>query len=221
MATQQIPSQQSVEQGIAMSYEEFLTRIDENTHAEWVDGEVIVFMPPAPRHQILSDFLTMVLAMYAKLFGLGQVISTPVEMRAYPGGPAREPDILFVTRSHLDRITARRVDGAADLIVELISLESLRRDQVEKRREYAAAGVPEYWVVDSRPNPVPPILYRLSAEGQYAEIEPDAVGRLHSVVLPGFWLDPSWLQQEPLPDPLALIMQIAPAALRARLDALE
>lgn len=221
MATQRVLPERSAEQRIPMSYEEFLAQIDEDAHAEWVAGEVIVFMPPSPRHQIVSDFLTILFATYANLFGLGQVISAPVEMRALPGGSAREPDILFVAQAHLDRITAQRVDGPADLIVEVLSPESVRRDQVEKRREYAAAGVPEYWVIDSRANPIPPVLYRLAAEGRYVQIEPDAAGRLHSVALPGFWLDPAWLQQEPLPDPLGLLMSIAPAALRARLDAAE
>jgi hypothetical protein len=52
-------------------------------------------------------------------------------------------------------------------------------------------------------------------------VEPDAAGRIHSTVLPGFWLDPAWLTQDPLPTQLAVIQQIAPEALRAALGTNE
>jgi Uma2 family endonuclease len=89
----------------------------------------------------------------------------PFEMRARPDGPARIPDILFVAREHRDRIESLRLNGPADLIVELISPESVRRDRVEKLHEYAAAGVLEYWLIDTRPSPAPPVCYRLNSAG--------------------------------------------------------
>jgi Uma2 family endonuclease len=103
------------------------------------------------------------------------------------------------------------------LLVEVISPESVRRDQVEKRREYAAAGVTEYWLVDPRPSVAPLVIYRLAESGEYLPVVPDAAGHYASGVLPGFWLDPGWLRQEPLPKPLAIMQRIAPAALRAAL----
>lgn len=220
MATQRALSERSAEQRVPMSYEEFLTQIDEDTHAEWVDGETIIFMPPSVRHQALSDFLLMIIALYVDLFDLGRVISAPIEMRVRPGGAAREPDLLFVAREHLDRLTPQRMVGPADLIVEVISPESGWRDQIEKRREYAAAGVPEYWIVDPRPSSVPLTLYQLRGE-HYVAAEPDEAGRFCSGVLPGFWLDPTWLRQDPLPRPLAILNLIAPAALRASLGGSE
>ena len=203
---------------VPMSYEEFLAFADEDVHAEWVNGEVIVFMSPSSRHQVLTIWLARVVAFFTDLFDLGEVYAAPLEMRAIPGGSAREPDLLFVAREHRDRMEAQRLNGPADLIVEIISPESVRRDQVEKLREYVAAGVREYWLFDSRPLPVPPAWYRLNEAGVFAPIAPDAAGRLHSTVLLGFWLDPAWLTQEPLPKPLAMMQQIAPDALRAALD---
>lgn len=208
-------------QRVPMSYEEFLEVADEDVHAEWVDGEVIIFMPTSDRHQDLQLWLARVIAFFVDLFALGVVRTAPLEMRARPDGPAREPDILFVAREHRGRLGARRLVGPADLIVELISPESVRRDRIEKLHEYAAAGVPEYWLVDSRPSAAPPQFYRLTPVGEYELIDPDTVGRIHSTVLPGFWLDPAWLARDPLPDPLSLMRRIAPEALRAALEADE
>ena len=204
-------------QRIPMSYEDFLNLIDEDAHAEWVDGEAIIFLPPSARHQAILGWLGCTVALYADLFDLGMVLPAPFEMRARPGGSAREPDLLFLAREHLDRLTPQRLAGPADLLVEIISPESVRRDQVEKRREYAAAGVTEYWLVDPRPSVTPLVIYRLGEAGEYLPVAPDADGHYASGVLPGFWLDPAWLRQEPLPRPLAIMQRIAPAALRAAL----
>jgi Uma2 family endonuclease len=208
-------------QRVPMSYEEFLAVADEDVHAEWVDGEVIVFAPVSVRHQILQVWLTKVIGFFVDLFNLGEVCTAPLEMRVRLGGPSREPDILFVAREHREWLEAQRLNGPADLIVELISPESVRRDRIVKLREYAAAGVPEYWLIDTRPSPAAPVCYRLNSAGVYEPVEPDESGRIHSTVLPGFWLDPAWLTQDPLPKPLAIIRQIAPQALRAALEADE
>ena len=209
------------EQRLKMTYEEFLEWSDEDTHAEWVAGEVIVFMPPKRVHQRILNFLSALLTTYARFFGLGEVLEAPFEMRLGHGKPSREPDLLFVAREHLDRLTEERLDGPADLVVELVSDSSVARDCEEKFREYEAAGVREYWICDPRPGKQQTSFYQLTAEGKYQAVPPDADGRYHALVLPGFWLDPAWLWEEPLPDPLTTLATIAPQALRGALTAAE
>ncbi len=205
------------EHRLAMSYEDYLAWADEDTHAEWVDGEVIVFMPPTDRHQDIIGFLDTLLRLFTELFDLGVVRVAPFEMRARPGGPAREPDLLFVAREHLDRLTPRRLAGPADLVVEVVSPDSATRDRTEKFAEYQAMGVREYWIFDPRSGQEGAFFYRLTADGAYEPIPPDADGRYHSTVLPGFWLRPDWLWQEPLPGALTTLAAIAPDALRGAL----
>lgn len=217
MATQRALPALIPGQRVPMSYEDYLVATAEDVHAEWVNGEVIVFMPPATRHQALIGFLSRLIGLFADLFDLGVVHIAPLEMLARRGGPARQPDILFVAREHLARLESLRLVGPADLIIEVISPESVTRDRIEKAREYAAAGVREYWLVDSRPAVAPVVVYLLNDAGAYDAIVPDASGRYHSVVLPGFWFDPAWVQQAPLPKPLAILQLIAPQALRAAL----
>lgn len=96
------------------------------------------------------------------------------------------------------------------MVGELISDESARRDRIDKLAEYGAAGVPEYWLFDPRPRQHRAEFYRLGAEGRYEAVLADAEGRYHSLVLPGFWLKPDWLWQDPLPKPAALLAMIAP-----------
>ncbi len=73
-------------------------------------------------------------------------------------------------------------------------------------------------MIDPRPSVTPLVIYRLGEAGDYLPVAPDAAGHYASGVLPGFWLDPAWLRQERLPQPLAIMQQIAPDALRAALD---
>ncbi|MER3404777.1 MAG: hypothetical protein C4289_06110, partial [Chloroflexota bacterium] len=150
-----------------MSYEEYLAWADEDTPAEWVEGEVIVPMPPKEPHQMLVAFLDRVIGLFVAVFGLGRLLAAPFEVKLRPEGPARQPDLLFLRTAHLDRLTPERVVGPPDLIIEVVSEDSEHRDRVDKFNEYEAAGVPEYWIVDNRPQRRRAYFYRLGAEGQY------------------------------------------------------
>jgi len=206
-----------------MSYDAFLAWAVEDIHAEWADGEVTVFMPPTDKHQAVVGFLYMLISLFSNLGQLGSVRIAPLEMRARPDGPAREPDILFVAQEHQERLTPERVVGPADLIVEIVSKSSLVRDRIEKFYEYQEMGVREYWIIDPRPGKERVDLYWLTPENRFQAIVPDAEGRYHAQVLPGFWLRQDWLWQEPLPDPLAILAEIrglAPEALQLVRDVL-
>ncbi len=205
------------EQRLPMTYEQWLARAGESTQSEWVDGEAIVFMPPKMVHALIARFLTTLLTLYSDLFDLGLVIPAPFEMRL--ARSAREPDVLFLARAHLARLTPERLLGPADLVVELVSDDSVDRDRIAKLGEYEVAGVPEYWLFDPRPRRRTTEFYQLAADGRYKAVSPDADGRYHSPALPGFWLRPDWLWQEPLPKPLTLLTEIAPAAVRAAVGA--
>ncbi len=207
-ATASQPASRPEERRLRMSYEEFLAWSGEDTHAEWVDGEVIVHMPPREEHQRIVRFLTHLLGLFARLFELGRVYFAPFEVRLTPEGPSREPDILFVAREHLDRLTPDRLEGPADLIVEVVSPDSVQRDRDQKFREYEAAGVREYWIVDSRPGRQRADFYRLDEEGRYRLYATEDDERVASEVLPGFWLRPAWLWEEEPPDPLMALAEI-------------
>jgi len=117
---------------VEMSYDEFRSWAGEDTLAEWVDGKVIELMPPAPRHQLISVLLSTVIDWFAGEKNLGLVFATPTEMRIRSGGSYRLPDLLFVNNGHLERVDNARLDGPADLVVEIVSPDSVSRDRRDK-----------------------------------------------------------------------------------------
>ena len=93
----------------------------------------------------------------------------------------------------------------------------MARDRSNKFYEYQEGGVREYWIIDPRPGKERVDCYWLTPEGRYQAILPDADGKYHASTIPGFWFHPSWFQQVPLPNPLLILADIAPQAMRAAL----
>ncbi|MCB0245972.1 MAG: Uma2 family endonuclease [Anaerolineae bacterium] len=187
-----------------MSYEEFLDWADEDTLAEWVEGEVIVTSPASEPHQNLVGFLSSVLRTFVEQHELGQLLVAPFQMKLETSG--REPDLLFIGSDRLDRVHRTYLDGPADLAIEIVSPESAGRDRGEKYYEYEAAGIPEYWLLD--PQTARAEFYQLGPEGQYRLVAPDTEGVYRSAVLPGFWLRVDWLWQQPLPRVLDVLREL-------------
>jgi len=114
------------------------------------------------------------------------------------------PDILFLSTSQLDRIQETYIEGPPDLIVEIVSSDSLVRDWREKYLEYQEAGVKEYWVIDPQVQKVE----AYSLEERSYRLIPAEEGKVKSKVLSGFWLRPEWLWQDPLPNVLEIAREI-------------
>lgn len=176
-----------------MTYEEFLDWANEDTLAEWVDGEVIMSSPASNEHQDISDFLTSVLRAFVETNRLGIMRSAPFQVKLQYTG--REPDLLFVATVHLARLKKTHLDGPADLVIEITSPESRSRDRGDKFIEYEQAGIPEYWLIDPDRQRVE--FHQLDEAGNYRLVLPDANGIYHSPILPGFWLRLSWLWRLP------------------------
>jgi Uma2 family endonuclease len=183
-----------------LSYEEFLDQYAD-LHAEWENGRVIFMSPASNKHQDLVDFLIAILRIFVESRQLGWVRSAPFQMKIQQG---REPDILFVGNEHLDRVKPTHVDGPADLVIEVVSPESIDRDRGRKFLEYEEAAIPEYWLLD--PTREQAEFYQLT-EGRYKLLVPQE-DIYDSLVLPGFWLDVKWLWQEPLPPVLDVLRSL-------------
>lgn len=173
-----------------MTYEEFLAWADEDTLAEWVDGKVIIASPASLKHQQTVAFLQRILGAYVEYHNLGIVLSAPFQMKLQRSG--REPDLLFVSEGHKDRLRNTHLDGPADLMVEIISPESVGRDRGEKYYEYAEAGIQEYWLIDPETRWAE---FYLLSEGRYRLALEGSSGVYHSKVLPEFRLCVEWLWQ--------------------------
>lgn len=182
-----------------ISFDDFLATIDEDTLAEWVDGEVVPVNPPARDHIAITNFLHRALGHYVDVKEIGgEVIHTPLQMKL--ASSSRQPDLIYLREESLDRWKEHYIDGPADLAIEVVSPESRARDRAEKFREYERAGVLEYWLIDPKQRSAES--YRLSGSGMYERISPGDPPRLRSEVIPGLWIDPAWLWA-PRPNPRA------------------
>ncbi|OGO40720.1 MAG: hypothetical protein A2Z04_00910 [Chloroflexi bacterium RBG_16_57_9] len=187
-----------------MTEEEFESWCDEDVKAEWIEGEIIVHSPATPQHSEIDNWLIKVVGLFVDRHDLGKVLGPEVQIRI--PGRRRVPDLIFVPKARQEMIRRTYVQGAPDLVMEIVSPDSLARDWREKYLEYESAGVREYWVID----PVAQHLevYGLTEAGRYTRL-PEESGVIRSQVLPGFWLRVDWLWQEPLPNSLEVLRELA------------
>jgi len=203
MATETTELTQRVPPAGKVTFEEFLDWCDEDTWAEWVDGEVIMTSPASKDHQDVGSFLEKVLGIFVEVHDLGKVMRAPFVMRLPGQARGREPDLFFVRRERVHLIGKTFLDGAAEMVVEIISPESIDRDREDKFGEYESAGVREYWLID--PDRRSAQFYELASDGRYRLAALEDGGVYHSKVIPGFWLRVDWLWQTPLPPALEVL----------------
>ncbi|HJT76435.1 MAG TPA: Uma2 family endonuclease [Gemmataceae bacterium] len=131
------------------SEEEYLA-LRGNRLVEFSDGSLEVLPLPTTSHQLLVAYLYGLLLAFVGSRNLGTVLFAPLRVRLW-AGKFREPDVVFMAKEHAGRIGEEFWDGA-DLVMEVVSddEEDRRRDLQTKRREYARAGIPEYWIIDPR-----------------------------------------------------------------------
>ena len=118
-----------------------------NRLIEFTDGYLEELPVPTFTHQSILLFLYDLLRAYLKPRG-GVVMVAALRLRVRPG-KFREPDLLLL-RDRTDRRCQDRYWPGADLVVEVVSPDNPDRDLVEKRADYAEAGIPEYWIADPR-----------------------------------------------------------------------
>ncbi|GAB4579789.1 MAG: Uma2 family endonuclease [Anaerolineales bacterium] len=195
-----------VEKPRKMTYEEYLALPNEGGLVEWVNEQVVYHMPPKPIHQVLVRFLNALLTNFTEFLKVGGIFPSPIELKCTPEGNSRESDLLFLSNDKLHFVGENRIVGQPDLIIEIVSDESVSRDFDEKFIEYQECGVPEYWIIDPRPRRNRALFYQLGEDGEYVPVAP-VRGIYHSRAVPGFWLKVSWLWEQP--DPLLTALEIA------------
>jgi Uma2 family endonuclease len=127
--------------------EQYLRLTDQTNHfVEFTEGHIEVLPMPTRKHQAISRFLFLALLTFVQPLG-GTVFYAPLRVRVVPGR-FREPDLVLL----LDINDPRNQNAfwlGADLVVEIVSPDHVERDTVLKRTDYASAGIPEYWIVNS------------------------------------------------------------------------
>lgn len=128
------------------TYEDYL-KLDDDKQYELIGGELILVPAPKTIHQRLSHRLNQILSDFVIKNNLGEVMYAPIDVVLTESNKP-QPDILYISKERLKIIKEKYIDGAPDLIVEILSPSTISRDRVEKSRLYYTHGVQEYWLVD-------------------------------------------------------------------------
>jgi len=161
--------------------------LETNRLVELSQGRIEVLTVPTTSHQMLTAYLYGLLLAFASARDLGTVLIAGTRVQLWPD-TIREPDVVFLLKEHADRMSEEYLLGA-DLVMEVVSggAEDRRRDLKKKRREYAQAGIPEYWIVDPREERITVLRLdgkKYAVHGEYAKGTKAA-----SHLLPGFEAD--------------------------------
>jgi Uma2 family endonuclease len=150
------------ETGIKYTYQDLRNAPEDRQRYELFEGELIVTPSPGTKHQIISSRLFDRINTYVKERNLGRTLYAPLDVY-FDEETVVQPDLLFVSTARSSIVEENRIKGAADMIVEILSLRTADRDRGFKFRRYETEGVTEYWIID--PDKAAVEVYTLSTEG--------------------------------------------------------
>lgn len=168
-----------------LTYEDYCLLPNDGKRYEIIDGELFVTPSPLRAHQKVISNLVYYMAGFAKKTGLGEVYPAPFDV-VFSRFDVVEPDILYVSKTRASVLTDRNVQGAPDLVVEVLSESTAQIDRSTKLKLYGRFGVREYWIID----PAGPAaeIYRTKKKTFELIGKLKSAGALTSPLLPGFSL---------------------------------
>jgi len=134
--------------GMKLTYDDFLLFPDDGKRHELIDGEHYVTPSPHTKHQRVSGNVYFLIRAWLEDHPLGQVYYAPYDV-VFSRFDVVEPDLLYLSNERAAAVvTEKHVTGAPEIVVEIGSPGTRKRDETIKRRLYERAGVSEYWVID-------------------------------------------------------------------------
>jgi Uma2 family endonuclease len=173
---------------VKLTYDDFLLFPDDGKRHELIDGEHYVTPSPNRRHQAIVGNLHGLIWNHLQRHPAGRVFAAPFDV-LFSEFDVVEPDLLYISRERFDSITTlQHVRGAPDLVVEVGSPTTRKRDETTKRRLYERAGVQEYWIVDPESDTIKVYRRTASGFGRTAELALEHSDTLETPLLPGLEL---------------------------------
>ena len=172
------------------TYEEYY-KLDDDQRYEIIGGNLIMAPAPDTWHQDWSRKLFRVVDRFVVKSGLGELFYAPIDI-VLDAENTVQPDLVFISSANLGIIQQRAIFGTPDLLVELVSPSSVRRDRYDKKELYARFGVKEYWIGDPANKTLEVLTLK---EGRYElRCSVEEKGKLTSLVLAGLEFDLSEIQ---------------------------
>jgi Uma2 family endonuclease len=131
---------------VRFTYNDYLLLPEDKRH-EILEGELYVVAAPNTRHQRVSLNLKLALFQYVRHRNLGVILDAPYDVILSEENVV-QPDIIFISKERAGIIGELNLQGAPDIVIEILSPGTRSKDLEVKRKIYAAFGVPEYWIVD-------------------------------------------------------------------------
>src|SRR5256885_6170634 len=172
------------------TYEEYY-RLNDDQRYEIIDGNLLMAPEPDTWHQSWVGALFIILDRHVRSQYLGKVFLSPVDV-VLNSENSVQPDLVFISTANLSIVQRRGIFGTPDLLVEMVSVFSMRRDRYDKKELYARFGVKEYWIGD----PANKTLEILTLKAGRYELHccAEEKGKLASLVLTGLEFDLSEIQ---------------------------
>jgi len=179
---------QPANSGVKLTYDDFLLFPDDGKRHELIDGEHYVTASPNTKHQEVLGNLHVLLRGWLDVHPIGRVFFAPFDV-VFTRFDVVEPDLLYMSTARAAEIlTTANVQGVPELVVEIGSPSTRKRDETIKRRLYERSGVSEYWVVDPELDVVR--VYRREGDGfgRAVELSTEVGDVLTTPLLPGLEL---------------------------------
>lgn len=118
-----------------------------------IDGEIQEMTSPTFLHQLIVQNLNFLFSAYVRTNKAGRVLSAPMDVTLSPKDTV-QPDLLYIDKLRYSVISEKKIDGAPDIVIEVLSPSTAYLDLKYKKDLYEISGVKEYWIVDPEDNSV-------------------------------------------------------------------
>ena len=170
---------------VKLTYDDFVQFPDDGLRHELIDGEHYVTPSPSIKHQAVSLQLTLLIGSWLEHNPIGRLFYAPLDV-VFSDFDVVEPDLLYLSNARAAEVLSpQHVRGVPELVIEIGSPGTRKRDETVKRRLYERTGVSEYWVVDPEVDTIR--LYHREADGfaRVVELSAEASDVLTTSLLPG------------------------------------
>lgn len=167
---------------VRFNYQDYL-HIPGDKRYEIIDGDLHMVPAPFTKHQLVSRNIETCLWSFVQKGDLGEVMNAPTDV-ILTQEDIVQPDILFISKKRLGILTEKNIQGAPDLVVEILSPSTKDWDLEIKKKLYEKHGVLEYWIVDTEAQSI--AVFQFTEEGYRLVQNYISPSVLQSPLLAGF-----------------------------------